>query len=866
MEPIFILIALWVIFGPLMGLVALYKHNGLRRDLRVAQAEIRSLRRAQNSGETAMPSQSTVTARSEITSVPPTHRRQTPRASSQSAQSGRKSQAAPKRDWERLIAANWMVWTGGLALAIGGLFLVRIALDAGLFGPAARTFAASALGVGLIAAGFRARGNPTVLQAQTAVQFLPQILSAAGLVSLYGAAIACGLIYQFLSPIIALLLLVAVSVLAIGLALIFGQVLAISGIIGAYIAPLLTGSEGGSVLPLLAYFAVITAVSLALIQLRHWRHLIWISTAFSGFWGWVASMDSAPYMPHAVSAYALVLAALALFIGSSDAAKQIPLPKRPYRIRLWFRSVTACLLTAHLFWILAGALLFIVGLRDATGLIVPAALASYGGIGLFVSWRRVGYAAITPFAGAITLLCLSIWALTAPPLLYACLASALGFGLAGYGVMQIRSLKTPFAMVGALVPPGALFIGFWRESGFIPDFRWGLVALFMALIFASIVEQFRRRDALFSEHAGAVACYALGALLSLALAPFLLFSGYWLGTAMAIVALMIAVILQRFDLDLVRYGGFAAITLAIGLLVRPGLVDPGSLSPTPLANTMTAGFGLGIAALYLGARLTRRFPQLRQAYEAGALILGFTLVALTIRHVSGEGRLEGAYGGIGEASAYAIAYLGMAASFAWRLSRASWWWRTAEYIALAIGTIGLLTVLTSIGRGSVGQLPVINLLLVGIAMPAIIVAAYGYGLYRAGRLRLASLARLAAMILGFVWISLEVARTFGGDRLETLYGDFGWAYSPAWISYAFLLLFWGVLRRRRAPRYMSLAILLLAIAKVFLLDMDALEGAARAASFIGLGLSLIGIALFYQRYVFQVDEQANVPRSQEAPG
>ena len=106
------------------------------------------------------------------------------------------------------------------------------------------------------------------------------------------------------------------------------------------------------------------------------------------------------------------------------------------------------------------------------------------------------------------------------------------------------------------------------------------------------------------------------------------------------------------------------------------------------------------------------------------------------------------------------------------------------------------------------------------------------------------------MVLGFLWISLEVARSFGGPGLQVFYDDFGWAYSPAWIGYAVALLAWGAYRTRRAPRYASLAILLLALAKVFLIDMANLEGAARAGSFIGLGASLIGIALFYQRYVF----------------
>ncbi|MGD9866845.1 MAG: DUF2339 domain-containing protein, partial [Hyphomicrobiales bacterium] len=46
------------------------------------------------------------------------------------------------------------------------------------------------------------------------------------------------------------------------------------------------------------------------------------------------------------------------------------------------------------------------------------------------------------------------------------------------------------------------------------------------------------------------------------------------------------------------------------------------------------------------------------------------------------------------------------------------------------------------------------------------------------------------------------------------------------------------------------AVILLTVAKVFLSDMDNLEGILRALSFIGLGAVLIAVGYFYQRFVF----------------
>ena len=47
-------------------------------------------------------------------------------------------------------------------------------------------------------------------------------------------------------------------------------------------------------------------------------------------------------------------------------------------------------------------------------------------------------------------------------------------------------------------------------------------------------------------------------------------------------------------------------------------------------------------------------------------------------------------------------------------------------------------------------------------------------------------------------------------------------------------------------------LVLLTVLKVFLFDMAELEGVLRAASFMGLGVCLIGIGLFYQRVLGRV--------------
>jgi uncharacterized membrane protein len=155
-------------------------------------------------------------------------------------------------------------------------------------------------------------------------------------------------------------------------------------------------------------------------------------------------------------------------------------------------------------------------------------------------------------------------------------------------------------------------------------------------------------------------------------------------------------------------------------------------------------------------------------------------------------------------------------------------------------------------RDAVGAWPVFDLLLLTYAAPALFALLFAREFRRAGETRLAGAAGLYGLGLIFVYITLEVRHLFHGAVLSTggtsdaeLY-----SYSAAWLLYALALLALGIWKGMTSLRYVSLALLLVTVGKVFLIDMAALTGLLRVASFLGLGLSLIGIGYFYQRFVF----------------
>jgi len=119
-----------------------------------------------------------------------------------------------------------------------------------------------------------------------------------------------------------------------------------------------------------------------------------------------------------------------------------------------------------------------------------------------------------------------------------------------------------------------------------------------------------------------------------------------------------------------------------------------------------------------------------------------------------------------------------------------------------------------------------------------------------------AIAVLAALHV-FAWINLTVFDGFGDT--EIIVAD--WArsqaqnltQSAAWIAFALALLGAGAVARVSELRWLSLAFLSLALLKVGLWDLRALDGLHRVASTAGMSIALLAVSLSYQRFVFGRD-------------
>src|SRR6185437_16525322 len=96
---------------------------------------------------------------------------------------------------------RWGVWIGGLALALGGFFLVRYSIEAGLVGPRVRIMLGGLFALALLAAGEWTRRKESISDiVALPIANIPAILTAAGTAVAFATIYAAYALDGFLVP------------------------------------------------------------------------------------------------------------------------------------------------------------------------------------------------------------------------------------------------------------------------------------------------------------------------------------------------------------------------------------------------------------------------------------------------------------------------------------------------------------------------------------------------------------------------------------------------------------------------------------------------------------------------------------------
>jgi uncharacterized membrane protein len=795
-------------------------------------------------------------------SVPPTPPPQAPR------------RPAPAMSFEEQFGTQWVVWIGGVALALGGFFLVRYSIEQGLIGPGVRITLGALLALALIAGGEWTRRNEARSGfAGVPAANIPGVLTAAGTTVAYADVYAAYALYGFLGPAVAFVLLGLVALATLAAALLHGPALAGLGLVGAYVTPILVASEHPDYWTLYIYLAVVTAAAFALARLRLWRWLAVTAISFAFLWTFPGVLDTrvdalGPHVFHVVASF--VLAALLIVSGLLYGP-----PAAPGRID----PVSSGALAAFL---VAIALLVLASRHNPLelGAFVVLVAASCA-----IAWRAEAATAAVPAAALLSALVLAEWAvntdilhLIAPPGPVAgvvpeparaefgshlAVGALLALLFAGTGFLaQGRSENpvVPMLWSGAAVfaPIAILAALYYRIAGFDRSIPFATLALLLAAAAAYATEALSRRPPR-PGLAGSAAIFATGAVAALALALTMALDRGWLTVGLALMVPGIAWVADKRPLPALRWLAAIVTGLVFARIAWEPRIVGAQVGTTPIFNWLLYGYGIPAASFWLAGRLLRRRADdaPTRIVEAAAILFTVLLAFLEIRHLMTGGDVYRRSSGLAEVALQVSVMLALAIGLErLRLRTHSLIHDIAARAAAALALIGIVLGLglyrNPLVTGEAVGGPFLNLILLGYAMPALLAGILALVTRGARPQAESMIAAVTAVALALVFLTLEVTRLYHGPVLiegETSDAE-QYTYSAVWLAFGVVLLAAGVWLRARSVRFASAAVVIVTVLKVFLIDMSNLTGIYQALSFIGLGLVLLGIGWFYQRLLF----------------
>lgn len=792
------------------------------------------------------------------------------------------SEPPKKFDWERLIGLRLPVWLGAIALSVAGFFFVSYAIESGFFGPEMRVLAAAAASLAFLAGAEFVRRRVKTGN----VGAISSALGAAAIATAYATAFLATKTYGLVPSGAGFIVTVLVSLAAIGIALAYGQVVALVGIIGGYLAPAIYNGSGVATAFLVLYVVLLTAVTFTLIRLKGWWRLSAVGLIGPALWfiGWAFApqvLDDAVWGSLMLIALPVIVAIASLQGWQEDSDivslrgfTGLATPERSTlaaAVIITAIGLVLCLATTDF------------NLAYWQAFIVYAALAV--GLG-FVSTPHRALQLPILFAASVALF---LW--DGADQTSAFLVTGLFALVFGYGALdQFRRLREPglwagvFAFTIVFMFAIALFkISGW-QTAIDNKHLWAASALLLATGFVVLLRVFAPRIDIELQRSQVYAAWGGAVTTLVSLAVVLELDPLYFPAAAAVAILGLGAVHMRAPVRGLRI--LAAVYLVIYVILILG-----ALSYLDRGINVPAHFN------YLFARDFADHALVLLVLPGLAMLAGGTLfqisrpkesrVLVTVLDVSGM----------------IIEVIGLFYLLAWPYANARWSETlvlaariTGPELAVAAAAIYLgrrfdrpaayiggiiltgLVVLAMLGALIVPLLQfwppyavpgtiVFNITLLAYAIPAALLYFIGWHLRHDARPGIHYYGigvSLFAVLVTYAMLMVDIRHAFHFGA-PTLAGGISqseyYAYSIATLAFGLLLLIGGVALKHRGARATSFVFVLAATIKVFLFDAAELEGLWRVLSFLLMGLSFLGISWAYARFVFGI----GLPKAEARP-
>lgn len=903
MELIGILLVLGLLIGSFLGWAAFFKARKLEREVETQRRHLQTLVRrlegvsaADRNEAVTDPSPDVaaapvpITSPASIDSKPPQRSQNVWLGETESEPDPTETDSNDLAPTETLsiidrLRDQWMIWLGGLSVGLSGIFMVRYSMEQGLLSPMTRIVLSLCTGIALhVLAEWGRRRNRHQFNAIAA-------LAGGASIILFSALLASLFLYNLFPPGVVFFVLMAVALGTMALSVLHGPVLAILGILAAYAIPALVDTGGGSVSGLFVYSLIITASALLLMRYVY-RPWLWAGMLTGALGWWVLTLDS--YQAHGLRGYYLA-AVLYLFLAIPhwDWRLSKSLPERNRRRSDGDHSVG--LLGRLVSKLRADDSRFPQNLSAAPGslslgLLVLAFAVSIAGEqrldGAIYQW--------TPFVGILLLA-----AGAKPELLKFVALSLVAQGLAWlslgvtvyegvrleglvgpgqfefllyaawmafvYTALSLRNLAISksrnFCCAIAIASPLAwLSLSYLLVTDLSESVSWGAVAVALGLLYLALAAWRMRLDQLKPldkndedrDYFGVWLIMAGHFAYSLAVAIMVREAGLTL--ALSAQLFSVAWLIHRYDPP--KLGLFLKLILAV--VVMRLTLNPWLL--TYPADVHWSLWTYGGATLFAGAATwrLRENEELGKWLEMASLHLLILTLWAEVRFYLYDGEIFASRIDLLEFSLNTALWSSLALVYYLRhrvSKNLKQIYLLASKILLAMGAASYLSTLTFLNPFWTGEVigasPIFNILLLSFGAPVLI------GILLVLYYDPAFKKKIAAVtaFMGFAFINAEIRHLWNGElsiHSITSNGEL-YTYTIVWLLLAIVCLLAGSIRYGSSVYRAGFGLMMVVIGKIFLLDMADLEGLLRVASFMGLGLSLLGLAYLYQRFNLSPD-------------
>ena len=504
-------------------------------------------------------------------------------------------------NWEWLLGGNWLARIGAVALVIGAGFFLKLAVDNNWIGEIGRVFLGLVGGLGLIAGGE---------YWQKKYPIWAQPLTGAGIAVLYLSIFAAFALYDLVSPLTAFGLFALITLTAAGLAIRYESIsIAVIGIIGGFLTPLLLNERLPDQRLLLAYVLVLDLGVLALATFRNWRWFTLLSLAGSLglYWFWFSELE-----PGLLLAQLGITLIFLIFVAATTL----------FHI-LWRRAAgpldqALMVINAASYFGISYALLFD-EIRPWIGGFTVILALFYGLLGYAVLKRSGEQVYLSLFALGIGLVLVTIavpvqlggpWisvAWAAEGLVLIWLASYLrmpqlrwfGVGVFAIFAAWLLLLDTPEALGASLRP-------FWNV--YLPAYLAAAAITYLAAYLLN-----RQKDSLLRWEQVLFPAFLVAANLFLTLGMLTQVPGQWIAIAWTGEALVLMGVSLRLGLIELRLFSLGLLAIVLVRLLAFDTFNVDSQTFTPIINQRFLSFAVGIAGMYGAALMLWRWGALHSA-------------------------------------------------------------------------------------------------------------------------------------------------------------------------------------------------------------------------------------------------------------